>query len=112
MNIIKVKLLKVLHRPNFVFVLLSILLIAVLIITYMVYTATHYNIEFYQASNNYLKNNMRIVFVSDLHNHEYGKDNERLINDIRALNPDLIISGGDLVVERNADYSSMLNFCT
>ena len=112
MNIIKLKLLKILHKPNFVLMLLSILLIAVLIITYMIYTATHYNIEFYQVSNNYLKNNMRIVFVSDLHNHEYGKDNERLINDIRALKPDLIISGGDLVIERNDDYSSMLNFCT
>lgn len=112
MNTIKLKLLKILRKPNLVFILLCVLLIAVLIITYVIYTATHYNIEFYQVSNDYIKSKVRIVFITDLHNHEYGKDNERLLNDIKALKPDLIISGGDLVVERNDDYDSTLNFCS
>lgn len=112
MNKSKLKQFKTINKPNVIFVLSSILLIAVLIIIYMIYTATHYEIEFYQISNDDVKSNVRIVFVSDLHNHEYGMDNERLLNDIKALKPDLIISGGDLVIEKDDDYKSMLKLCS
>ncbi len=112
MNINKVKQLKFIHKPNIIFALLSILLAVVLITAYIAYTATHYSIEFYQIPNTLVNNNVRIVFVSDLHNHKYGKDNVRLLEDIKALNPDLIISGGDFVIEREDDYSDMLDFCS
>ncbi len=100
------------HKNNIIFAMLGVLIIVVLIVIYMVYTATHYNTDFYQISSNNINSNIRIVYVSDLHNHEYGKDNIRLINDIKNLNPDLIISGGDLVVERDDDYEVALRFCS
>lgn len=108
----KLKRFKNIYKPNVIFTLLSILIIAVLIIIYMIYTATHYKIEFYRVSNDDIKSNVRIVFVSDLHNHEYGTDNEQLLSDIKALKPDLIISGGDLVIERDDDYQSALKLCS
>lgn len=108
----KLKQFKAIYKPNVIFVLSGILLIAALIIIYMVYTATHYKTEFYQISGTGVNSNVRIVFVSDLHNHEYGSDNEQLLNDIKALNPDLIISGGDLVIERKDDYESVLKLCS
>ena len=40
---------------------------------------------------------VRIVFLSDLHNHVYGKENEELLSAIREAKPDLILAGGDML---------------
>ncbi len=40
------------------------------------------------------------VFLSDLHNHEFGVKNERLFAAIEAVNPDCILIGGDMMVSR------------
>ena len=106
------KQLNFMNKPNIIFALSGLLLIVVLVTVYIIYASTHYNIEFYEVPNNLIKNNIRVVFVSDLHNHEYGTNNEKLISDIAALKPDLIISGGDLVVENKDDYTAVLNLCT
>ncbi len=50
----------------------------------------------------------RIIFISDLHNKKYGKDNVKLINHIKGLAPDYIFIGGDMinaVPDRNADVA-------
>ena len=39
----------------------------------------------------------RIVQISDLHNAEFGKENCRLLEKIRALTPDMIVITGDIV---------------
>lgn len=39
----------------------------------------------------------RFVFLSDLHNHEYGKQNEQLLTAIDEIKPDFIIIGGDML---------------
>lgn len=41
---------------------------------------------------------LTLVFLSDLHAKEYGPGNADLIGAIRDVSPDLILSGGDLVV--------------
>ena len=41
---------------------------------------------------------VRIAFLSDLHNHVYGKENEELLLTIREAKPDLILAGGDMLV--------------
>ncbi len=40
----------------------------------------------------------KIIFLSDLHNHEYGKKNIRLLRTIAKEQPDLILVGGDMLV--------------
>ena len=37
------------------------------------------------------------VLLTDLHDKQYGKDNERLLEKIRAQNPDVIFSVGDMI---------------
>lgn len=39
-----------------------------------------------------------IVFLSDLHNHVYGKENRKLLEVIRRENPVMILIGGDMLV--------------
>ena len=43
---------------------------------------------------NGLKKEKKIVFLSDLHNKEYGVGNERLLDAICKARPDLILIGG------------------
>ena len=67
------------------------------------FKVTHYNIN--SNKLNGLLQKKKIIFLSDLHNNSYGKDNLRLINSIREQSPDLILIGGDMLVG-NEDVSS------
>lgn len=40
---------------------------------------------------------VRAVVISDLHEHEFGKDNVKLVEKIREQNPDIILMVGDFV---------------
>lgn len=53
----------------------------------------------------------RIVFLSDLHNIEYGKENVRLLHAVREARPDLILIGGDMLIgKRGISSGPALNF--
>lgn len=44
-----------------------------------------------------IKRKTRLVLLADLHNKQYGKDNEKLLAAIEAAAPDLVVSAGDLI---------------
>lgn len=52
----------------------------------------------------------RIVQVSDLHNGEIGRENGRLLELIRAAQPDIIAITGDLIDSRHTDIPVALAF--
>lgn len=52
----------------------------------------------------------RIAHVSDLHNAEMGKNNEKLLSMLRDADPDMIAITGDLVDSRNTDIEIALQF--
>lgn len=52
----------------------------------------------------------RIVQVSDLHNTEIGKDNEKLLSVINEAKPDIIAVTGDIVDSRKTDLEISLEF--
>jgi len=76
---------------------------------YSQYTKTHYEITFYQETSKKVSQNIRLIVIADIHNREYGENNEELIADIRSLNPDLILFAGDMVIKAEDDYQAMLN---
>lgn len=39
-----------------------------------------------------------MIFISDLHNRSFGKDNDILINAVKKYKPDAILIGGDIIV--------------
>ncbi len=51
---------------------------------------------FYSVSSLKVNNKIRIIQISDLHNCSYGKNNRRLVDRVKNLNPDLIIYTGDI----------------
>lgn len=54
----------------------------------------------YTIKSNKIKNEMKVVVVSDLHSSQYGKDQSKIISKIEALKPDLILLPGDIVDDR------------
>ena len=57
---------------------------------------THYDIISEKLIG--LERERKVLFLSDLHSNSYGHGNERLLQAIRAQNPDLIFVGGDMLV--------------
>ena len=64
---------------------------------------------FYQINSEKISNNIRIVELADLHNVQFGKDNSKLIEKIKALSPDLIFYAGDMMNEGDSDYSKLFD---
>ena len=64
------------------------------------------------ASNSLPKefDGFRIAQVSDLHNAEMGKDNEKLISMLADAEPDIIVITGDMIDFRNTKVDVALNF--
>lgn len=53
----------------------------------------------------------KIVFLSDLHNQQYGQNNENLVKAIRESDPDFIWIGGDMLIgKEDTDYAPALSF--
>ena len=104
----KNRFLRKLFRVLIVLVLI-LAIIAAAVFFYSQYTQTHYRIRFYQETSGKVSDNIRIIVVSDIHNREYGENNETLISDICALKPDLILFPGDMVIREQDDYQPMLN---
>ena len=46
----------------------------------------------------------KLVFLSDLHNKQYGTDNAKLLTRIQEEDPDIILLGGDMLVGRIRGY--------
>ena len=81
------------------FILIVIVLIACIaewIREIHTFRVTHYHIQ--SAKLNGLSREKKIVFLSDLHNTCYGKDNKKLLEAIRREQPDYILVGGDMLV--------------
>ena len=103
------------HRfPGVLLRILAVLLILMLILGTAVYfygryTKTHYVINFYQETSTKVSGNIRIAVLSDIHNREFGDNNEVLISDLRALKPDLVLFLGDMVTRDEDDYQPMVN---
>ncbi len=60
------------------------------------FTLTEYEIHSEKLQG--LPGKKKILFLCDLHNHEYGRQNEELLSAIRKADPDLILIGGDMIV--------------
>lgn len=57
---------------------------------------THYDITSHKLDG--LEREQKVVFLTDLHNNSYGKENEKLFHAVEAQEPDLILIGGDMLL--------------
>lgn len=72
------------------------------------FSITHYDVTSRKLRGAY--EDIRIVFLSDLHNRVYGKHNRELLDAVRQERPDLILIGGDMLVGKpGASYDLALD---
>lgn len=71
-------------------------------------TVTHVTIEHEDIPNSF--SGFRIALISDLHNAEYGNNNEKLLTMLRQEDPDMIALVGDFVDSRRTDFDVSLHF--
>ena len=60
------------------------------------FKVVHYNITAYKISRS-----KKIVFLTDLHNNSFGKNNKKLLAAIDKISPDLILIGGDMITVKD-----------
>ena len=63
------------------------------------YEKSHFVTErFSIQSEKLLDGERNFVFLTDLHNNEFGRENERLLREIDRIQPDAVLIGGDMMV--------------
>lgn len=83
---------KIIKRLVIIFFILILACLASIWISYNWLTVTHFTVRSSKISEPF-----RIVLVSDLHEHQFGRDNEKLAVKIREQSSDLIIIDGDMI---------------
>ena len=76
----------------------AILLAAVFFIAVMIIDNHRFVVRRYTVRSGAVRSPVRIVFIADLHEKDYGGGNEDLVREIAALQPDMILVGGDLII--------------
>lgn len=82
------------------YILIFIIIIAIICILSFIAGAKWLKVRNYYIASEKLDDDgaiTRLVFISDLHEKSFGKNNEKLINKIDDLAPDAIFIGGDTV---------------
>lgn len=72
-----------------------------------IYCVNTIEIKKYSYSTDKLGTSLKFVFISDLHNREYGSQNCNLVTKIKEQKPDFIAVGGDMVSSHTVDDSVM-----
>ena len=78
--------------------LLVVALIDICLITNEWLTTTRYTVIDKRLPKNF--SGLRLLQISDLHGKEFGKENQRLVEQIRKIKPDAILITGDILLSR------------
>lgn len=98
-------------RTSIILAVVAAILFA--LIAWIIWGNTALELNTYTISSSKLPQSFdgyRIAHVSDLHNAEMGKNNEKLLAMLRDADPDMIAITGDLVDSRNTDIEVALQF--
>lgn len=77
--------------------------LAVLIVFFIIVTGIDSNrfvTREYTVESDKVKDEITLVLLADLHNKEYGKENEKLLHAIRKASPHLVLAAGDILTAK------------
>ena len=83
---------KIIKRLVIILFILILACLASIWVSYNWLTVSHFTVQSSKISEPF-----RIVLISDLHEHQFGRGNEKLAEKIREQSPDLIIIDGDMI---------------
>ncbi len=98
-------------KRNLILLLTSIFLIVVII--WVAWGNTALTVSKFEIESNKIPNSFsgfRIAQISDLHNAEFGDDNEKLLKMLEETEPDIILITGDLVDSTHTDINTAVSF--
>lgn len=85
---------------------LIMILIFIVILWVMIYDSSRFVVVPHEIRDRRICGHYRVVFLSDLHNRQYGKDNAQLLAAIEEAEPDAVLVGGDMI---NGKYGEKLD---
>lgn len=83
-----------------IYILLAIALLVVFFLIVMVIDVNRFVTVTYRVTSSKLKKPYRLVMLSDLHNKQFDKNNEKLLAAIRKQKPDGIMIAGDMITAK------------
>ena len=66
---------------------------------------------FYSVSSLKVNNKIRVIQISDLHNCSFGNENQKLIDRVKKLKPDLIVYTGDSIDKISDSEDNIVSLC-
>ena len=72
----------------------------IIMVWVMLYDSNRFVVQSTVVSDRRIRKPLRAVVIADLHNKRYGRENERLLNEIRARKPDVILIAGDILTAK------------
>lgn len=94
-----------------VYVILILLLIILFFVGIMIRDVNRFVVVSYNLSTPKISKPYRMVVLSDLHNKQFGKENEKLLQKIEEQKPQAIMIAGDMITANsNADMTATLHF--
>lgn len=60
----------------------------------------------YTVTDDRITEDVRMIVIADLHNHEFGSGNKMLLSQIEAQSPDMILFVGDAIMDEDADIEA------
>lgn len=94
-------------------IVFTVAAVLILLIIWIAYGNTDLEINKFNIKSENIPaefDNFRIVQVSDLHNSEFGENNEKLITMLKKADADIIAITGDMIDSRNTNVDVALTF--
>lgn len=94
-------------------VITVIAVILMVLVWIMLYDSNRFVVRHYSLRDRRIKKPVKAVVLADLHNKRYGKENERLLQAIDEIHPDMILIAGDVLTAKpRASLDVAVNFLT
>ncbi len=89
-------------RRILAFILLGVLCVLILLTAIDLYVSNFtLRVTEYSLESDKISSSIRVVQISDLHTKSFGKNNQKLIEKVKAENPHLIVLTGDIIEDED-----------
>ena len=85
-------------KKRIILIITTIFILLAGLIAFSIWSSyNNLQVNTYELDADKLDEELRLVVIADLHEHEFGDNNEELIAQIKAQNPEIILMAGDFI---------------
>lgn len=82
------------------YLVMAFILIVLFFVTVMVMDGNRFVIREYTITDEKIKDGIDLALLADLHNKQYGKNNEKLLKALERCNPHVVMAAGDILTAK------------